>query len=805
MHIALALLVALLGAAHDSAAVERRVDSLMARMTLAQKLDLIGGVDDMFIRSIPALGWPRLKMSDGPMGVRTWGPTTGYAIGIGLAASWDPDLAYTVGQRLGRDARARGVHFLLGPGVNIYRAPMDARNFEYMGEDPYLAGRTAVGYVRGVQSEGVVATIKHYAANNQEYDRHNVSSDVDEQTLREIYLPAFEAAVRDGHVGALMDSYNLLNGVHATQSAWLNDTVAKRDWGFDGIIMSDWDATYDGVAAANGGLDLEMPWGKFMNRATLEPAVRAGTVSEATIDDKVRRILRLAIRFGFLDREQTDLGVPVYDRDDRAVALRTAREGMVLLKNEGSLLPLDTTRVRTIAVIGPDAWPARPSGGGSAEITAFAPVSILEGIGNHGHVKVLYARGLPTDTEIVEATVFRTDTSRGLREEVFDNPDFTGQPIRTSAVWALHPGDRQPVPAGGRAVRWSGTYTPATTGRYLVIADAPEGFRLLINDSVVVEQHPVEGTTMHWAEVSLVGGQAARVQLDLVVRWSRAPRVVLGFRAMDSLVSPQAKAIAKAADVAVVAVGFDPSNEHEGADRTFSLPWGQDSLINAIAAVNPRTVVTVTAGGGVDMVPWLSHVPAVLHTWYPGQEGGTAVADVLFGAVNPEGRLPVSFERRWEDNPTHDTYYAANGHVAYREGVFLGYRYYTGSTTKPLFPFGYGLSYTTFTFSRLRVSPGHVASFDVTNTGHRAGAEVAQLYVGDPSARIKRPMKELKGFQKVRLAPGQTKRVTLSLDDRAFSYWDASAHRWRMDPGQFVIYVGDSSEHTPLTTTVTIR
>jgi beta-glucosidase len=804
MHIALALLFALRGEVHDSAAVERRVDSVMARMTLEQKLDLIGGVDDMFIRSIPSLGWPRLKMSDGPMGVRTWGPTTGYAIGIGLAASWDPDLAYAVGQRLGRDARARGVHFLLGPGVNIYRAPMDGRNFEYMGEDPYLAGRTAVGYVRGVQSEGVVATIKHFAANNQEYDRHNVSSDADERTLREIYLPAFEAAVRDGHVGALMDSYNLVNGVHATQNAWLNDTVAKRDWGFDGIIMSDWDATYDGVAAANSGLDLEMPWGKFMNRATLEPALRAGTVSEATIDDKVRRILRLAIRFGFLDREQTDPSVPLYDRDDRAVALRTAREGMVLLKNEGSLLPLDTTRVHTIAVIGPDAWPARPSGGGSAEITAFAPVSLLEGIGNYGHVKVLYARGLPTGTEIVDGTVFRTDTGGGLREEVFDNPDFTGQPIRTTTVGALSPNDRQPVPAGGRAIRWSGTYTPTTTGRYLVIADAPEGFRLMLNDSVVVEQHPAEGATMRWTEVSLTGGQPARVQLDLVVRWSRAPRVVLGLRAVDNLVSPQAKAIAKAADAAVVAVGFDPSNEHEGADRTFSLPWGQDSLINAIAAANPRTVVTVTAGGGVDMQPWLSHVPAVLQTWYPGQEGGTAVADVLFGAMSPEGRLPVSFERRWEDNPTHDSYYATNGHVAYREGVFLGYRYYTGSTTKPQFPFGYGLSYTTFTFAHLRVSTGHVASFDVTNTGHRAGAEVAQLYVGDPSARIRRPVKELKGFQKVRLAPGQTKRVIMPLDNRAFSYWDESTHQWRIDPGQFVIYVGDSSEHTPLTATLTI-
>jgi beta-glucosidase len=800
MPLALWLLLAL----HDSVAVDRRVDSLLSRMSIDQKIELLGGIDDMFTRAIPAIGWPRLKMSDGPMGVRTWGPTSGYAIGSGLAASWDPDLAYQVGQHIGRDARARGVNILLGPGVNIYRAPMNGRNFEYMGEDPYLAARTAVGYVRGVQSQGVAATIKHYAANNEEYDRHNVSSDIDERTLREIYLPAFEAAVREAHVAAIMDSYNLVNGVHATQNAWLNDSVAKRDWGFDGVIMSDWTSTYDGVAAANGGLDLEMPWAEHMNRPTLLPAIQDGRVSVATIDDKVRRILRLAFRFGFLNRDQRDITVPLNNPDAAKVALRSALEGMVLLKNDGHLLPLDAHHMRAVAVIGPDAWPARPSAGGSAEITAFAPVSILEGITKASPAKVLYARGLPTDTDIVNTTEFRTDSSRGLQREVFDNADFTGTPIESGRVDGLYPGQVTPLPRNARGVRWTATYTPATTGRYLVIVGAYDGFRLTFDDSLVVEQKAAEGASMRWAAVDLTAGHPARVQLSLVPR-SRDPRVTLGIRAVDSLVSPEARQIAAKADAVVLSVGFDPSNEAEGSDRTFSLPWGQETLISAIAAANPRTVVTITAGGNVAMENWLARVPAVLHTWYPGQEGGTAVAQVLFGATNPEGHLPVSFERRWEDNPTHDNYYATNGHVAYREGVFLGYRHYTGSTTKPLFPFGYGLSYTSFAFSQLAVSPKHVVSFDVTNTGHRAGAEVAQVYVGDPSAKVKRPMKELKGFKKVRLRPGETAHVVMPLDDRAFSYWDDTSHRWQIDPGQFTIYVGDSSEHTPLTTTIDVR
>src|SRR5882672_5632254 len=333
--------------APDTATVERRVESLLSQMTLEEKIDLLGGVDGFYMRGIPRLGLPRLKMADGPMGVRNFGPATAMAAGIGLAATWNTTLAERVGAELGRDARAKGVHFLLAPGVNIYRAPMNGRNFEYFGEDPFLAARIAVGYIRGVQSQGVSATVKHYMGNNSEFDRHNTDSIIDERTMREIYLPVFEAAVKEAQVGAIMDSYNLTNGQHMSQNKYLLTDVVKKEWGFDGLIMSDWSGTYDGIEAANGGLDLEMPAGLYMNRKNLLPAIQQGLVSVATIDDKVRRILTTAVRFGWLDRSQTGLSIPRYNLQGRQVALNTAREGMTLLKNEGNLLPLNKGKIKS--------------------------------------------------------------------------------------------------------------------------------------------------------------------------------------------------------------------------------------------------------------------------------------------------------------------------------------------------------------------------------------------------------------------------------------------------------------------------
>src|SRR5713101_1861978 len=363
-----------------SAEVERRIESLLGRMTLEEKIDMISGVDGFYIRGLPRVGVPRLRMADGPIGVRNYGPATAMAGGIALAASWNPALVERVGTELGRDARAKGVHFLLAPGVNIYRAPRNGRNFEYFGEDPFLASRIAVNYIKGGQSQGVSATIKHFLGNNSEYLRNFTDSVIDERALREIYLPAFEAAVKQAHVGAIMDSYNLINGAHATQNGYFNADIVRNQWGFEGVVMSDWRATYDGVVAANSGLDLEMPTGESMNRQNLLPAVQDGHVKQQVIDEKIRRILHTAERFGWLDREQTDPDLSKYNERNHEVALEAARESIVLLKNDRQLLPLDRHDIKSILVVGPDAYPAQPVAGGSGAAIPFSSVSVVEGM-----------------------------------------------------------------------------------------------------------------------------------------------------------------------------------------------------------------------------------------------------------------------------------------------------------------------------------------------------------------------------------------------------------------------------------------
>ena len=799
--------------------VEKRVDSILLQMSLEEKLDYIGGVDGFYIRAMPRLKVPAIKMADGPLGVRNYGPSTAYPAGIALASTWDTALVERVGQSIGREARARGVHIMLGPGLNIYRAPMNGRNFEYYGEDPYLASRMAVAWVKGVQSQGVIATAKHYAANNSEYDRHNVDTIVDERTLREIYLPAFEAAVREAHLGAIMDSYNLVNGQHATQNAHLNIDIAKRDWGFDGIVMSDWGATYDAVAAANGGLDLEMPSGKFMNRTNLLEAVRGGRVAQATIDDKVRRILRQAVRFGFLDREQQDLTVPNYNFEARGIAQQAAEESLVLLKNDGPLLPLNKTNVRRIAVIGPNAHPAVPQGGGSAHVNAITSVSFLEGLGNYlGRAgAVWYSAGTPEIRTAVSHTEFSTGSEPGLKGEYFNNADLAGPAALTRTDRRINfrwPNGYAAKAPQDYSVRWNGTFHAGEPGEYRAWLVGEHLFRLYVDDKPVVDRWSAGETTRETSVVAplslTAGDHSIRLEEHSTRRgWlssADSPSISFALLRAEDVLPVDTLKIAAAADVAVVCVGFNPRSESEGFDRTFELPEFQDDLVRAVAAANKNTIVVVTAGGSVDMTRWLDRVPAVVQAWYPGQEGGTALAELLFGDVNPSGRLAATFERRWEDNPVHDSYYEQNDkRVEYSEGVFVGYRGYDKRKVKPAFPFGFGLSYTTFAYANLAVSPpttsgdAHVSvSFDVTNTGKRTGAEVAQVYVGDTHSHVPRPEKELKGFSRVMLQPGETKRVSVFLDRRTLSYYDVGGKTWKAEPGTFEVMVGRSAEDIAL-------
>jgi beta-glucosidase len=808
-------------ASPTSSAVDARVEALLKQLSLEEKVDLIG-VDDLHIRGIKHIGLPPLTMSDGPFGVRNYGPSTTVG-GLGLAATWDTELVRRVGETIGQDARARGVHFMLGPGVNIYRAPMCGRNFEYFGEDPFLASRIAVAYIEGMQSKGVSATIKHYVGNNQEFLRHGTDSVIDERTMREIYLPTFEAAVKEAHVGAIMDSFNLINGEHATQNGFLNNQIAKKEWGFDGIIMSDSGATYNGVAAANGGLDLELPSGNFMNRATLLPAVKSGKVSQATLDDKVRRILRTAIRFGWLDREQADVSIPLLNPQGDSVALETARSGMVLLKNEGNLLPFDKAKIKSIAVIGPDAYPAQVAGGGSAGVRPFTAVSYLEGLEKYlgGSATVYYDRGLSSLGEMADATSFTTDEAgrqAGLRAELFNNANFSGRPAVTrvdqhiNADRSLGDGLRQ----NEVSARWTGYFTPPATGEYLIFVHGPDeegGVRLYLDGKLLIDNWELVKARVSQVRLP-VSAEAHKIRLEYFAHdttWGE-PVVKLGIIRPDAMVSATAKALAARADAVVIAVGFDPDSESEGGDRTFQLPPAQDELINQLAAANRNAVVVVTSGGAVDINTWVDHVPALFEGWYAGQQGGTALAQLLFGDYTPSGKLPVSFERRWEDNAVHDSYYPKDSErkVAYAEGVFLGYRHFDKTRIKPEFPFGFGLSYTSFKYANLTVAPERASgdetmnvSFDLTNTGSRAGAEVAQVYVGEPQAKVQRPVKELKGFAKVALNPGETRKVSVALSRRAFSYYDAGKHAWTADDGAFEIYVGRSSAEIELSGSVT--
>lgn len=812
-------------AAETKSSPDDRAQAIASRMTLDEKLDYIGGTRDFYIRAIPRLHVPEFKMADGPLGVRNYGPSTTMAAGIALAATWDPALAKRVGQQIGRDARARGVHFLLGPAVNIYRAPMNGRNFEYFGEDPFLASRMAVGYIEGVQSQGVSATVKHFLGNNSEYDRHNTDDVIDERTLREIYMPAFEAAVEEARVGAVMDSYNLVNGEHLTQNEYLNTEVLRKEWNFQGVLMSDWNATYDGVAAANSGLDLEMPSGKFMNRENLLPAIQDGKVSAATIDEKVRRILRTAAEFGWLDRNQTDLSIPRYSPEGRRVALDAAREAMVLLKNERHLLPLGKN-IPSIAVIGPDAYPAVPTGGGSARAVPFAATSFLEGVSDYlgSAAKVFYLPGIPTLSEMAAATNFSTAEANGqpgLSGEYFSSDDLSGAAIatRTDAhINFLRDSDSPTFPDGAVSERWTGFYTPARTDAYDIFVESrgEKGghYRLFVDGKLVLD-HWATATAADYATLSL-GPAPHKIVLEHHGKPDKGGlRLRLGIVGHQDIVAADAKALAAKADVVVVAVGFDAETESEGSDRTFRLPPGQDALIQAMAAANKKTIVVVTSGGSVDTNAWLDRVPALIEAWYPGQEGGRALAEILFGDVDPSGRLPVTFERHWEDNPVHDSYYPAAGtlEVTYKEGVFVGYRGYEHNGTKPLFPFGYGLSYTSFKFSNLEITPASfhgggpvTVSFDVTNTGKREGAEVAEVYVRPAIDEMfgvfhiqrmpppdPRPDKELKGFAKLDLKPGETKRASVTLGPRAFSYYDVEKKQWTADPGDFGILVGSSS------------
>ncbi|MEN6355739.1 MAG: glycoside hydrolase family 3 C-terminal domain-containing protein [Armatimonadota bacterium] len=770
---------------------DKRANELLAQMTPEEKIDYIGGTG-FAVRAVERLGIPEIVMSDGPMGCRCYGLTTAYPAGISLAATWNTDFARRIGEALGKDCRARGVHILLAPGVNIYRSPKCGRNFEYMGEDPYLASTMVVPLIEGIQSQEVLATVKHFICNNQEWDRNNISSEVDERTLREIYLPAFKAAIQKAKSRCLMNSYNLLNGIHCSEHDWLLNKVLREEWGFDGFVMSDWDSVYDAVNAANNGLDLEMPTGKFMNKENLLPAIKDGRVKESTIDDKVRRLLRIFIAAGFLDRPQLDESILKDNPECAKTALEVARQSIVLLKNESNILPLKR-EAKNVVVLGPNAHPAVYCGGGSAFTDTFHSTSIADGMREIGGdcVKVLLPEYLGFESP--------------FKMEVFNNQELAGEPDNTlyvdniDFVW-----NDNPAPGANSlyhySVRWTGKIRPQRAGKYMLTAIADDGVRIYLDNKLIAED---------WCE------HAARVAEAMVDLEEREYDVRIEYFQQEHaalvsftwrLASIEMLTDVKGADAIVYCAGFNQDSEGEGYDRPFELPKEQIEMIKAISEVNPNVIVVLNTGGGVAWDGWLDSVPAIIEAWYPGQEVGRVVAETIFGDVNPSGKLPATFEKHEQDNPTAPYYNINdNGKTPYAEGIFVGYRGYDKNKVEPQFCFGYGLSYTTFEFGDLKITEhgsGASKTIEVTcsvkNTGSRAGAEVAQLYVGDVECSVSRPIRELKGFNKLTLEPGETKTAGFTLSKDGLAFYDVNTRSWIVEPGEFTAWVGSSSRDLPL-------
>ena len=805
--------VAALGVSHVAAGrspIESRVDDLLQRMTLDEKLSMLSGIG-FETRPIGRLGIPSLRMVDGPAGVRA-APATAFPAGVALAASFDPDRVLAVGGAIAREAKAKGKNVLLAPTVNILRAPHAGRNFESFGEDPFLAARMAVAYVKGVQAEGVIAAVKHFAANNQEIERHTIDVRIGERALHEIYLPAFRAAVQDAGSWSVMAAYNRVNGDHATENRYLLTTILKEAWGFRGFVMSDWDALKSTTPTLAAGLDLEMPHGTYLNPAAVKEALDAGTVTTASIDDSVRRMLRAMASLGMLDKDPRDPGAldtPAH----RRIALDSARAGIVLLKNDRSLLPLDPARVRSIAVIGPNAGVARLGGGGSAQVIPVYSVSPLEGLTRRAGsaVRIEHAPGVIAleDTTPVPPDALRPPAGHqgaGLLGEYFTNLQFEGTPAlrRVEPVnfrWATgSPADG--FPPEGFSIRWTGTLVAPATGRYVVSLSSNDGGRLYLDDAVTVDVWGDHATLTGTAVVDLEAGTPRQVRIEYYEKQGNAD-ISLGWRRIEGDPLQGAVAAASRADVAVVFAGLSDAIETEAKDREdLRLPEVQERLIQAVAAANRNLVVVLNSGGPIVMDAWINRVPSLVHAFYLGQEGGAALADVLFGDVNPAGKLPLTFLRRWEDSPAFKHYPGEGGAVKYEEGIFVGYRHFDREAIEPLFAFGHGLSYTSFGYSNMALSGdgGAVSvSFDLENTGSRAGAEVAQIYVRDLQSTVPRPPRELKAFRKVTLNPGERQRVRLALSRADFSFYDPSSHAWVMEPGAFVIEVGGSSRDIRLT------
>ncbi len=794
---------------NPSLPIDERVEDLLKRMTLEEKIDILGGTG-FATKPNERLGIPELRMSDGPLGVR-WNENTAFPSGIMLASTWNPDLANKVGAAIGREVKAQDRHVILGPCVNIARIPQGGRNFESYGEDPFLASRMTVDYIRGVQSEGVAATVKHFACNNQEHERMFVDTKVDERTLNEIYLPAFKAAVKESDVLCVMNSYNKINGHYASENDYLLIDKLKKEWGFNWLVMSDWGAVHSTIPTANGGMDLEMPTGEYLNKTTLMDAIKNGVVKESTIDEKVRRILRVLFKMGLFEKPSLKDDYTSGTKENLDAAYKAALEGIILLENKDNILPLDFSKIKSIAVVGPNAHVARTGGGGSSlvdPITAASPLQIIkERFGDK--VKINYGAGIKLDGESnpIEPKYFSFNGEQGLKGEYFDNKELKGTPAFTRIDKQINfdwggDGPKDGFQSENFSARWTGKLKADESGEFILDVTSDDGVRLYIDGSLVIDFWSDHAAESRSYKMKMTAGKEHDIKLEYYENGGSAsckfgwtpPGEDPKFAAIDA---------AKNSDVVLFFAGTSNQYESEGFDRPdINLPKDQDKLIKELADVNKNIIVVINSGSPVVLENWIDDVKGIVQVWFGGSEMSKAMVDVLSGDYNPSGKLPVTYPISLKDCSAYKLYKAQDSITVYSDGIYVGYRHFEKNNIEPRYPFGYGLSYTSFKYSNLKLEKGNSPSvkvtFDLTNTGKVEGAEAAQVYVGEVNPKIDRPAKELKGFKKLNLKPGETKKVEITLNKDSFSYWNPATKNWTMDSGDFEILVGSSSSDIKL-------
>ncbi|KAF3313054.1 hypothetical protein TWF173_006434 [Orbilia oligospora] len=817
---------------HESEEEGEKLKELVSKLSEEKKILLLSGKDFWRTQPLPELNVGSLKTTDGPNGARgeffTDGtPAALFPCGISLAATWNVDLLHQVGSTLAKEAKAKQAQVLLAPTVCLHRSPLGGRNFESFSEDPILTGKLAAAYINGLQGGGIAATIKHFVANEQETLRMQINSVIEERALRELYLKPFEIAIRDADPWALMSSYNLINGLHADMNPFTLRKVLREEWKYKGAVISDWGGTNSTVESVKAGCDLEMPGPAKLRGKALKAALDRGDVTINDIDESVERILRLLQRTGRFEASVDEPGEKTLDTNETRQLIRKAGvEGITLLKNDNGTLPLGP-EIRKVALIGPNVKRAIAGGGGSASLKPYYNTTPYDSITAVSGREILFAQGAQIDKWLpLASNICKTSSGQpGAVLEFFKGDKFGDSPliVQTRAKTDLFLWDSAPVevlPAYSFKVKT--TVVPETTGEHQFGFQSVGPGRLFVNGQLLIDNWnwTEAGEAMFEASVEVVASihLNAGVPIEILVESTNETRPVgkagaathgyggcrIGYRESPVVdLVQEAVEIASQADAAIVIVGLDAEWESEGYDRqNMDLPkeGSQDRLVSAIAKANKRTIVVNQSGSPVTM-PWVSEVPAILQAWYQGQEAGNALADILFGNENPSGKLPVTFPKRLEDNPAYHNWPGENKKVVYGEGIFIGYKHYERLALDVLFPFGHGLSYTQFHYGEVGISGPVLSdsntltvSVPVTNNGKVSGQEIVQLYIRDIKARLPRPEKELQGFSKLSLSPGETGIANIVIDLYSVGYYDTSIPGWIAEAGEFEAIIGSSSD-----------